>query len=320
MMIMTSSSPVHDAEAGAFIVSPCGSETGGVPTLYTPTTESALLFSVKAGERVKDVSIVIKGAGEMASGIAHRLFMADLTRICMVEIENPLCVRRTVSFCEAVFTREVEVEGVSGTLVCNRADLAGAWDRKQIGVIIDPAWRIIADLRPDIVIDAIMAKRNLGTVKDEAPLVIGVGPGFSAPDMVHVVVESNRGHNLGRAIYKGTAEPHTGMPGLTAGFSRERVLRSPHGGLVRHVKSIGDDVIKGDTVLYVDGTPVQAAIDGIVRGLIREIHVRGDEKVGDIEPRGDLPYCRTISDKARSIGGGVLEAVTRHLNSYRRCL
>jgi xanthine dehydrogenase accessory factor len=180
-------------------------------------------------------------------------------------------------------------------------------------------WKIIADIIPDVIVDAIMAKRNLGTVKDEAPLVIGVGPGFSAPRMVHVVVESNRGHNLGRAIYEGAAEAFTGMPGLTAGFSRERVLRSPHGGMVRHARSIGDKVGAGDTVLHVDATPVRAAIDGIVRGLIREIRVREDEKVGDIEPRGDISYCYTISDKARAIGGGVLEAIMHHLNGPGEC-
>jgi xanthine dehydrogenase accessory factor len=269
---------------------------------------------------MRDLSIVIKGAGEMASGIAHRLFMANFTRICMVEIENPLCVRRTVSFCEAVLEQEVEVEGVVGRLVRNRADLALAWDSKEIGIIIDPAWRIIADLKPDVVVDAIMAKRNLGTGMDEAPLVIGVGPGFSAPHMVHAVVESNRGHDLGRAIYVGAAEPHTGVPGLTAGFSRERVLRAPHGGMIRHVKSIGDPVTVGDTILYVDATAVPAVIGGIVRGLIREIEVRGGEKVGDIEPRGDVSYCRTISDKARAIAGGVLEAVMHYLNTRRDCL
>ena len=263
---------------------------------------------------MKDVSIVIKGAGEMASGIAHRLFMSNITRICMTEIERPLAVRRGVSFCEAVVTGEAEVEGVIGILVPNLAGLARAWARAQIGIVIDPSWRIIAHLKPDVVVDAIMAKRNLGTGKDEAPLVIGVGPGFSAPDIVHVVVESNRGHNLGRAIYNGAAEPHTGIPGLTAGFSRERVLRSPHKGMICHVKSIGDTVKAGDTVLYVDATPVCAAIDGIVRGLIREIEVREGEKVGDIEPRADTSCLWTISDKARSIAGGVLESIMHHLN------
>ncbi len=263
---------------------------------------------------MRGLSVVIKGAGEMASGIAHRLFMANITRICMIEIEKPLCVRRTVSFCEAVYNGETEVEGVVGRLVRDPAGLARAWGRREIGVIVDPVWKIIADIMPDVIVDAVMAKKNLGTHRDEAPLVVGVGPGFSAPRMVHVVVESNRGHNLGRAIYNGAAEAHTGMPGLTAGFSRERVLRSPHGGLVRHAKSIGDPVVKGDRVLYVDDTPVPAAIDGIVRGLIREIRVWEDEKVGDIEPRGDASYCLTISDKARAISGGVLEAIMHYLN------
>jgi xanthine dehydrogenase accessory factor len=269
----------------------------------------------KGVDGVKDLSVVIKGAGEMASGIAHRLYMANITRICMTEIERPLAVRRGVSFCEALFTGQTEVEGVIGKLIRNEVDLARAWDHKEIGIIIDPAWKIVSDLKPDVVVDAIMAKRNLGTGKDEAPLVIGVGPGFSAPRMVHVVVESNRGHNLGRAIYDGAAEPHTGMPGLTAGFSRERVLRSPHGGIVRHVKSIGDTVAARDTILFIDNTPVRAAIDGIVRGLIREIEVGENEKVGDIEPRGDISCCWTISDKARAIAGGVLEAIMHHLNA-----
>ena len=261
-----------------------------------------------------DVSVVVKGGGEMASGIAHRLFMANITRICMIEIERPLCVRRSVSFCEAVSCGKTEVEGVVGRLVHGIADLSLAWKRREIGVVVDPVWKIIADIMPDVVVDAVMAKRNLGTTKEEAPLVIGVGPGFSAPDMVHVVVESNRGQNLGRAIYDGSAESHTGVPGLTAGLTWERVLRSPHKGLVRHVKSIGDQVAKGDIVLYVDDTAVRATIDGVVRGLIGRIPVTGGEKIGDIEPTGGASSCRFISDKARAIGGGVLEAIMHHLN------
>ena len=162
---------------------------------------------------------------------------------------------------------------------------------------------------PDVVIDAILAKKNLGTTKDEAPLVIGVGPGFTAPIDVHVAVESNRGHNLGRAIYEGP-EAHTGMPGFIGGFSKERLLRSPHDGTVHHAKSIGDMVKKGDIVLLVDETPVPASIDGIVRGLIREIPVAAGRKLGDIEPKGEIAYCYTISEKARAIAGGVLEALT----------
>jgi xanthine dehydrogenase accessory factor len=258
---------------------------------------------------MRDISIVIKGAGEMASGIAHRLFMAGMTRICMLEVENPLCVRRTVSFCEALFDSPAEVEGIIATHVRDCAELHDAWGCGHIGVIVDPQWKFIEELKPDVVVDAILAKKNIGTHKGEAPVVIGVGPGFSAPDTVHAVIESNRGPNLGRVFYKGASEPYTGIPAVKAGFSHERVLRAPHAGTVHHVKSIGDPVQAGDVVLYVGETPVRAAIDGITRGVIREIHVVGNEKVGDIEPTTDPSCCRTISDKAKAIGNGVLEAV-----------
>ena len=216
---------------------------------------------------MRELSIVIKGAGEMASGIAHRLFEAGMTRICMLEIDNPLCVRRTVSFCEAVFERQVEVEGVSrGAGARSRRTLPKRGIASRSASSSIPHGSIIGELKPDVVIDAVLAKRNLGTHKDEAPVVIGVGPGFSAPDTVHAVIESNRGPTLGRAIYRGASEPYTGVPAVKAGFSWERVLRAPHAGMVRLVKSIGDAVRAGDVILYVDATPVRAAIDGITRG------------------------------------------------------
>lgn len=250
----------------------------------------------------------------MASGIAHRLYIANMTRICMVEIESPLCVRRTVSFCEALFERQVDVEGVTGTLVHGKSGVVDAWAHSRIGVIVDPSWRIISELKPDVVVDAILAKRNLGTSKAEAAVVIGVGPGFSAPDVVHAAIESNRGPYVGRAIYDGAPEAYTGVPALKAGYSWERVLRAPHPGRVCRTKSIGDPVKAGETVLYVDKTPVRAPIDGTLRGVIREIEVGGNEKVGDIEP-GNLEYRHwAISDKAMAIGGGVLEAVMHLLN------
>jgi xanthine dehydrogenase accessory factor len=258
---------------------------------------------------MRDVTIVIKGAGEMASGIAHRLFKADWTRVCMLDIENPLCVRRTVSFCEALFEQQVEIEGVAGTRVHDLAGLYAAWDRNQIGIMVDPAWNIIDELKPDVVIDAILAKKNLGTHKEEAPIVIGVGPGFSAPDNVHPPLESNRGPRLGKAIYDGAPEPYTGVPASRGGFAWERVLRAPHAGKVLHAKSIGDPVQAGDVIFYVDATPVRTSIDGVVRGLIREIEVVENEKVGDIEPGDDIPGCWNISDKAKAIGEGVLQAI-----------
>ncbi len=259
--------------------------------------------------QISDPKIVIKGAGEMATGIAHRLFMANIKNIVMTEIEKPLTVRRTVAFSEAVYEGQWQVEGVNAMLIDKADSVPEIWKAGKIAVIVDPEWLIVDALRPDIVIDAIMAKRNIGTKKGEAPVVIGVGPGFTAPKDVHAVVESNRGHYLGRVIYNGSAEPHTGIPGPVMGITSDRVLRSPHEGIVKHEKGFGDEIKKGDIVMYVDNTPVIAPIDGILRGLIREIEVKANEKIGDIDPRGIKDYCYTITEKARAIGGGVLEAV-----------
>ncbi len=266
---------------------------------------------------MSDLKVVVKGAGEMATGIAHRLFRAGITRIVMTEIGHPLAVRRGVAFCEAVHDGAMEVEGVRAQLVQGGSPLEALWRSGIVGVVVDPEWKVVTELKPDVVVDAIMAKRkNSGTCVTEAPLVIGVGPGFTAPDDVHVVIESNRGHDLGRLIYEGQAEPFTGRPGATEGITEERVLRAPRAGRVRHARAIGDTVSKGEVVLYVAEAPIRAAIGGIVRGLIREIDVARDEKVGDIDPRAARRNCFTISDKARAIAGGVLEAIMHRYN-YR---
>lgn len=261
-----------------------------------------------------DLVVVIKGSGEMASGIAHRLFMANIRQILMTDIAEPICVRRTVAFSESIYEGKMTVEGVEAERLEAWDEVFDAWKRGRIGVIVDPSWDVVKTLKPDVVVDAIMAKKNLGTQKNEAPLVIGVGPGFTAPGDVHIVVESNRGHYLGRTIYEGSAEPHTGIPGPTMGYTVERVFRSPKAGLVCHEKKIGDMVAAGDTVLYVDDVPVKASIGGMLRGLIREINVSKNEKVGDVDPRGVPDYCMTITEKARAIGGGVLEAVLHVYN------
>jgi xanthine dehydrogenase accessory factor len=263
---------------------------------------------------MRELTVLVKGAGEMATGVAHRLFMSGITRIVMTEIANPIAVRRGVTFSEAVYEAAKEVEGVRARLITDHSQLGDVWKEEAIGVIVDPEWNMLATLKPDVVVDAIMAKRYTGTRKTEAPLVIAVGPGFTAPDDVHAVVESNRGHNLGRVIHQGQAEPFTGVPGATEGVRNERVLRSPMAGRVKHVKAIGDRVNKGDLVLYVGSEPVSAAVKGIVRGLIREIDIDANEKIGDIEPRDDVNTCYTISDKARAIAGGVLEAVMHRYN------
>jgi xanthine dehydrogenase accessory factor len=263
---------------------------------------------------LSELTILIKGAGDVASGIAHRLYAANFTRILMLEIAEPLCVRRTVSFSEAVYGRSMEVEGVRADLIDNLDALKGVWDRSDIAVLVDPRWTSIETVKPYVVIDAVMAKRNLGTTKEEAALVVGVGPGFTAPVDVHVVIESKRGHDLGKAIYNGFAEPYTGVPGSVMGYTTERVLRSPVAGMVKAVKKIGDQVTKDDLILHVGDLPVYGTFDGVLRGLIREIDVAAGEKIGDVDPRGIKEYCYTISDKARAIGGGVLEAVMHAAN------
>ena len=263
---------------------------------------------------MKKVKVLIKGAGEMATGIAHRLFMANIRHIVMTEIAQPVTVRRTVAFSEAVYLGRMEIEGVSTRRILTPAELGSAWEAGEIAVIVDPEWRFTKEIDPGVVIDATMKKEYTGTRKDEAPLVIGVGPGFIAPENVHAVVESNRGHDLGKVILNGSAEPRTGTPGATMGYTTERVIRAPQAGFIKHVRSIGDMVKKGDLVLYVSETPVYAPIEGMLRGLIREIDVPVNKKIGDVDPRGIPEYCYTITEKARAIGGGVLEAVMHFLN------
>jgi xanthine dehydrogenase accessory factor len=203
---------------------------------------------------------------------------------------------------------------VTGQLAADVSEIGSIWEKGRIAVLVDPGWGSIPAISPDVVVDAIMAKRNLGSSRDEAPFVIGVGPGFTAPRDVHAVVESNRGHDLGRVIYDGMAEPYTGVPGEMKGVGKERVLRSPVAGPVRHVRRIGDQVKKDELVLYVGDAPVYAPFDGLLRGLIREMDVDEAEKVGDVDPRAKAEYCHTISDKARAIGGGVLEAILHEYN------
>jgi xanthine dehydrogenase accessory factor len=270
-------------------------------------------MSEKGTVDMKELKIVIKGAGEMASGIAHRLYWAGFRRILMTEIAKPLSVRRTVSFSEAVYEGEAGVEGVRGVLINTVDELPAIWEEKMIAIIVDPDGYCIEKFRPDVLIDAMMLKKQTSLTGEEAPFVIGIGPGFTSPVNVHAVVESNRGHNLGQVIWDGSAEPHTGIPGNTKGFTIERVLRSPKAGTVRHMKHLGEIVKKGDTILYVDEIPVPASIDGVLRGLIREVSVEKNEKIGDIDPRAQVAHCYSISDKARAIAGGVLQAITeRH--------
>ncbi len=264
---------------------------------------------------IKELVIAIKGAGEMATGIAIRLFQANFKHIFMVEIENPVAVRRRVSFCEAVHEGRVTVEGVRAKRVDHMDRIPGAWENNCIPILVDPDWKFLETIQPHVVVDAIIAKKNLGTRRDEAPLVIGLGPGFEAGLDVDMVIETLRGHNLGRIIENGCPAPNTGIPGPINGFSSERVLRAPCFGIFTAIIPMGSMVKKEEIIGLVGNQPVIAQIDGILRGLIRDnTRVRNQMKIGDIDPRGNPDYFTSISEKARSIGGGVLEAILRKYN------
>ena len=252
----------------------------------------------------------------MASAVAWRLYMANLRHIVMLEINNPLAVRREVSFCEAVHDGHKEVEGVKAVLAENSDEVPKCWTNNEIVVLVDPQWQSLDRLSAHVSVDAILAKRNLGTRKNEAELVIGLGPGFSAGADVHLVIETNRGHNLGRLVTSGSAEPNTGIPGSIKGYAEERVLRAPGDGIFEAQKQIGDAVNKDENLGLVGDTSVNAGIDGVVRGLIRSgSKVTHGMKLGDIDPRGEKSYCYTVSDKARAIAGSVLEGILRHFNA-----
>lgn len=255
--------------------------------------------------------VVIRGAGEMASGTAHRLLGAGFA-VVMSELPRPLAVRRQVSFAQAVYCGEHTVEGVKGRRVKNGEQARKVLQRGEIAVFPHPlAGRDLEGLKPRALVDATLAKKNTGTFKDEAPVVIGLGPGFSAPDEVHAVIETQRGHHLGRIYYQGQARPNTGQPGLIAGYSSERVMRAPAGGQFNSQRKIGEWVEKGQEVGCIGKAyPVTAPISGVIRGLLFPgLQVEKGVKLGDIDPRGCREYCFTISDKARSIGGAVLEAL-----------
>ncbi len=251
----------------------------------------------------------------MATGIAWRLYKANIRRLCMIDLDVPFCVRRTVSFCTALDEGSVTVEGVEATAVCGSEAIRRAWDDGRVAVIRVDDWVAIRDIVPDILIDAIIAKRNLGTRIDDAGLVIGLGPGFTAGVDCHYVIETNRGHNLGRVIEEGCAEANTGMPGDIMSYTEERVLRAECDGEFRSFRSIGDLVLEGETVGMVADSPVRARVEGVLRGLIRSgVLARRGLKLGDIDPRCRPEFCHTVSDKARALGGAVLEAVMRSAN------
>jgi xanthine dehydrogenase accessory factor len=253
----------------------------------------------------------IKSAGDLASGVAWRLHHCGL-RVFMTEVDRPLAVRRKVAFSEAVYDGKAIVQGVEGLLVHGAREALSLWEQGKIPVMVDPRFELGRSMAPDVVVDAILAKRNMGTSIHDAPVVIALGPGFEVMKHCHFIVETNRGHNLGRLLTEGAAEPNTGVPGAIQGIAGERVLRAPADGTWRTPSEIGRMVKKGEVIGDVAGSPVEATIDGVLRGLIRPgIPVNKGLKIGDIDPRGIETYCHTISEKALAVAGGVLEGVFR---------
>ena len=253
--------------------------------------------------------VLIRGAGDIATGIAMRLWRAGV-QVVMTDLPQPTAIRRTVCFSQAIVLGETQVEDATARraediLQARRICAAG-----EISVLADPELRCREALRPDALVDAILAKRNLGTRITDAPVVVGVGPGFTAGEDCHAVVETMRGHSLGRVIHAGSALPNTGIPGLIGGFAGERVLRAPADGVFHQLLDIGAQVRQGDVAATVNGVPMTCTLDGVLRGILPDdTPVHKGMKAGDIDPRCKVEHCYTASDKALAIGGGVLEAI-----------
>ena len=266
--------------------------------------------------------IIVRGGGDIATGTIYKLYQCGFD-VLVLETENPSAIRRNVAFSEAVYEKIQTVENVTCTLAEDVSQAIGLLEQKKLPVLVDPLGECISMLKPLAVVDAILAKKNLGTNRQMAPITIALGPGFVAGTDVDAVIETKRGHSLGRVIYQGKAIENTGIPGMIAGYGKERVVHSPEEGIFRNVKKITDTVKKGDIIAVVENsggqTPVRATLDGLLRGLLRDGYpVTKGFKVADIDPRTEeYKNCFTISDKARCIAGGVLEAVL-HLDGKNR--
>ena len=263
--------------------------------------------------------VLIRGAGDLATGIALRLYRAGLC-VAMTDLEKPTAIRRTVCFSQALVYGETVVENVKAVRADSVEDVKNLLAEGVIPVLADPEGKSFAALQPDALVDAILAKRNLGTKMTDAPIVVGVGPGFTAGVDCHAVVETMRGHTLGRVIWEGTAIPNTGIPGLIGGFAGERVLRAPADGVFHQILEIGAQVQMGDVAATVNGVPMLCTLDGVLRGILADgTPVFKGMKAGDIDPRCKVEHCYTASDKAIAVGGGVLEAILCRSGVLKGC-
>ncbi|MGB2895614.1 MAG: selenium-dependent molybdenum cofactor biosynthesis protein YqeB [Anaerolineales bacterium] len=253
--------------------------------------------------------IIIRGGGDLATGVAVRLHRCGFD-IVVLEIQQPLAVRRGVAFAEAVYAGEIEVGGVRGVFTPDSEQIPQFHIEGVVPVLVDPAARLTKRINSLALVDGRMRKTSPEVTLDPFQFTIGLGPGFTAGVNCHAVIETNRGHNMGRVIWQGSAEPDTSIPEAVAGFDVDRVLRAPASGVLESGKEIGSMIKAGDEIARVAGVPVNALFDGALRGLVHEgVHIEAAAKIGDLDPRGDPSYCFSISDKALAIGGGVLEAL-----------
>ncbi len=253
--------------------------------------------------------VLLWGGGDLASGVVMRLHAVGI-RTLVVEKDQPMVVRRTVSFANAVFEGKMQVEDVTGVLIQTPNEMMSIWGQDQVPVIVDPELTLLAEHPPLVLVDARMRKKYVPLDLNTAEMVIGLGPGFVVDDNCHAAVETNRGHFLGRVYWEGSPEADTGVPGKVQAYARERVLHAPTAGTIQTLKAIGDQVDKGQPILEVGGEQVLAPFDGVLRGLIHDgVQVRKGLKVGDVDPRHETFRCWTVSEKSLAIGGGVLEAI-----------
>lgn len=258
---------------------------------------------------VNDTIVAIKGAGDLATGVAIRLWRCGFP-VVLSELEQPLCIRRSVTFAEAVYEGSQQVEDATALRISEPGDAFAVWEKNRIPVLVDPGFTRIRQLSPAVVIDGRILKKSHDTRIDEAGLVIGLGPGFTAGVNVHAVIETNRGHYMGRVFWRGSAEKDTGEPGEIKGVRSGRVIYAPAAGTFHPLRKIGEFVEAGELVADVDGTPVMAGVRGILRGLLHGgLTVTKGLKIGDVDPRGVADHCWTVSEKALAVGGGVIEAI-----------
>lgn len=265
-----------------------------------------ILEDIVMTQRIYNDAVIVRGGGDLATGVIQKFYRAGV-KVLVLEVPRPTAIRRTVALCEAVANGVSHVEDMTACLIKAPGDCEKIWDKGEIPVLIDPTGESIKTVKPIGVVDAILAKKNFGTTASLAPIVLALGPGFSAPEDAHAVIETMRGHTLGALIFAGAALPDTGTPGLIAGRAVERVLRAPCNGVVEALRKIGDIVSEGDAVFKVGKNTVTAPFNGVLRGLIANgMYVTRGFKAADIDPRFDTD-CYTITDKARCIGGAALE-------------